>query len=414
MSHESKVKFQNKVKEMKEFFISYYNEEPEFLFSSPGRIELIGNHTDHNHGKVLVGTLDLSILALVRKTNDNYLVYKTEGFNEMKISLDSLLIKKNEYYQSIGLIRGVLFYLKELGYKLGGVHITSSTNIFKGAGVSSSAAFEILIGKIMSYCYNDDKISPIELAKIGKKAENNYFNKPCGLLDQCAISVGGVNYIDFEDEENPRVVNVKCYLKKYDIIITNCLDSHSSLSSYYAKIKEDMSSIASLFNKKYLREVNYQDFIARKEEIISKYSIDVYLRGEHFFEENIRVDQALEALKKHDEDLFVRLIDESGESSFNKLKNCYVKDLNENLPKGILFSKSINLEGGTRVHGGGFAGSFLSFVKKDQTKEFLYQMRKRYGRNNVRKINLSRYGTRCVGLVEDILKEEYLDESKRN
>ena len=247
MSLESKARFQNKIKEMRDFFISYYKEEPVFLFSSPGRIELIGNHTDHNHGKVIVSTLDLSILALVKKTDDNFFVYKTDGFNEMRIDLNSLELRKNEYYQSIGLIRGVLFYLKEAGYKLGGVHITSSTNIFKGAGVSSSAAFEILIGKIISYCYNDDKISSIELAKIGQNAENNYFNKPCGLLDQCAISLGGVNYIDFEDENNPKIINIKCYLKKYDIVITNTLESHSSLSSYYAKIKNDMAMLSDYF-----------------------------------------------------------------------------------------------------------------------------------------------------------------------
>ncbi|MDD7735999.1 MAG: galactokinase family protein [Bacilli bacterium] len=414
MSLESKARFQNKIKEMRDFFISYYKEEPVFLFSSPGRIELIGNHTDHNHGKVIVSTLDLSILALVKKTDDNFFVYKTDGFNEMRIDLNSLELRKNEYYQSIGLIRGVLFYLKEAGYKLGGVHITSSTNIFKGAGVSSSAAFEILIGKIISYCYNDDKISSIELAKIGQNAENNYFNKPCGLLDQCAISLGGVNYIDFEDENNPKIINIKCYLKKYDIVITNTLESHSSLSSYYAKIKNDMAMLSSYFQKKYLREVEYQDYLNCREDLISKYSLDVYLRGEHFFEENIRVEKALEALKNHDEDLFVKIIDESGESSFNKLKNCYVKDLNENLPMGIMLSKSINLEGGTRVHGGGFAGTFISLVKKEQTQDYLKQMRKKYGRNNVRKVTLSKFGTRCVSLVEDILKKEYLDEPKRN
>ena len=414
MSLESKARFQNKIKEMRDFFISYYKEEPVFLFSSPGRIELIGNHTDHNHGKVIVSTLDLSILALVKKTDDNFFVYKTDGFNEMRIDLNSLELRKNEYYQSIGLIRGVLFYLKKAGYKLGGVHITSSTNIFKGAGVSSSAAFEILIGKIISYCYNDDKISSIELAKIGQNAENNYFNKPCGLLDQCAISLGGVNYIDFEDENNPKIINIKCYLKKYDIVITNTLESHSSLSSYYAKIKNDMAMLSSYFQKKYLREVEYQDYLNCREDLISKYSLDVYLRGEHFFEENIRVEKALEALKNHDEDLFVKLIDESGESSFNKLKNCYVKDLNENLPMGIMLSKSINLEGGTRVHGGGFAGTFISLVKKEQTQDYLKQMRKKYGRNNVRKVTLSKFGTRCVSLVEDILKKEYLDEPKRN
>lgn len=383
------------------YFRSYFHEEAEEVFSSPGRIELLGNHTDHNHGKALVGSVDLSILAVVRKSDHPYFVYKTEGYNEMKIALDDLKFRPEEKGQSIGLIRGVLFYFKERGYRLGGIQVVTTTNIFKGAGVSSSAAFENLIGRILAYCYNDDAVDSFEIAKISQLAETYYFGKACGLLDQMGSSYGGVNYIDFENDAHPYVRNLRFFFRQYDIVLTYCLDSHTTLTRQYLKIQKDMRDLSSYFGKNYLREVDESEYYARREELIARFSEAVYLRGEHFFEENRRVDLALKAIERRDEAAFVRLIDQSGDSSFSKLKNCYVNDLNENLPQGILLSKKINGNGGTRVHGGGFAGTVLSLVRKEESAAFLSEMQRRFGRNNAKKVRLSRYGTRHIGHLNE-------------
>ena len=397
-------RFINKIKILNEFFKDYFHEDGEDLFSSPGRIELLGNHTDHNHGKVLVGTVDLSILAICKKSEEPYFIYKSQGFQEMKVDINDLEVKPYEYGKSIGLIRGVLFYLKQAGYKLGGVKVITSTNIFKGAGVSSSAAFEILIGKIISYLYNNDTVTHIELARFAQKAEINYFNKPCGLLDQLGISLGGVNYIDFEDVDNPRIEKLNCFFREYDIVLTYCLDSHSSLTSYYAEIKKDMSDVSKFFGKKYLRELTLGDLHENKEKIIEKLGERAYYRGEHFFEENKRVDEALQALKTHDEAKFVELIDDSGNSSFYKLKNCMVHSINENLPQGLILSKRIIKNGGTRVHGGGFAGTMIAFVSKKESESYIKTLRNKFGPRNVVKVRLSKNGTRYIGSVKEIIK----------
>ena len=413
MTEKGNLSFKRKIEKLSAYFNEYYHEKPEYIFSSPGRIEIIGNHTDHNNGKVIVGSINMCILAVVKKTKQNCLIYKTKGFGEMKIDYNDLEIKTSEYGQSIGLIRGVVNYLKKFGYKLGGVEIATVTNIFKGAGVSSSAAFELLIGKILSYCYNDDQISKIDLAKIAQLSEINYFNKSCGLLDQMGISFGGVNYIDFKNVEHPVVRNLKFSLNKYQIVLINTLDSHSKLSKNYNQIKSDMNLVANYFNKKVLRMVSYNELKQNKDQLIEKLNENIYLRAEHYFEENHRVDLAFKAIKNQDEEKLISLINQSGESSFYKLKNCYVNSIEENLPKGILYSKKINLEGATRVHGGGFAGTMISFVKKSEAHDYIKKMQKMFGNRNVRKISLCSKGTCFVDKVENIVGENN-NGSKRN
>lgn len=403
MIDERRKRFKNKIMTLANFFRSYYHNNPEYLFSSPGRIEILGNHTDHNHGKVIVSTIDLSILALVRKTKNHYLTYKTDGYKEMKIDLNDLSVKPDEFNQSIGLIRGILFFIKQNNFHLGGLEIITTTNIFKGAGVSSSASFELLIGKIVSYCYNNDRISKLLLAKIAQKAEIIYFNKKCGLLDQMGISFGGVNYIDFRNCEKPLVKKMKFNLQNYDIILTYCLDSHSQLNKQYNSISEDMKKLASEFKMQYLRDVEENDFYQKKNQLITKYGLNTYLRGEHFFKENHRVDEFLDAIKNNDEKKIISLINESGESSFYNLKNCYINDINENLPQGILFSKRIINDGAVRVHGGGFAGTMIAFVNKNESKEYINQMQEKFGKKNVKRLSLTSSGARFIGKINDIL-----------
>lgn len=416
MLSSARLRFVNKVYFLNKQFFDHYHHDAADLFTSPGRVELIGNHTDHNHGKVIVGTVDLSILALTNKIDYQKFIYKSKGFDEMIIDLEDLDVHKEEFGKSIALIRGVLFYLKEAGYQIGGVEVMTSTNIFKGAGVSSSAAFEMLIGKIMSYYYNDDKISNLELVKIAQKAETIYFNKPCGLLDQIGVSSGGINYIDFIDEENPIIENIDYNFNQYDLILTYCLDSHSKLVSNYSQIKDDMRLVSNFFDKGYLREVSYQDFISKKDEIIHKLGERRYYRAEHFFEENERVEKAYQFLKEKNESEFVKLINQSGYSSFYKLKNCYHISIKENLPQGLILSKNIINDGATRVHGGGFAGTMIALVKKDESMSYLKIMKEKFGEKNVTKLRISKFGTRHVSTLSDILNErgQYYDSSRFN
>jgi galactokinase len=399
---QKKSRFALRVEKLVKDFVNYFKEEPEDVFSSPGRIELLGNHTDHNHGKVMVSSIDLNILAVAKKTDKNYFIYKTNGFPVMKVMLDDLDKREDEYNQSIGIIRGVLFKMKELGYNIGGVEVVTTTTIFKGAGVSSSAAFENLITKIVSYYYNEDKIQPFEEAQIGQFAESVYFNKPCGLLDQSGIAFGGVNYIDFKSTVEPEIISLNSTLKDFDFVLINTRDSHSQLTANYAEIKDDMFALASYFNKEVLREVDENEFFAKKEELIKKFSMRAFLRGKHFFEENHRVEKALKALQDGDQETFIKMVNESGESSFYQLKNCYVNNEEENLPKGLLLSKKIIKHGASRVHGGGFAGTMLAIVDKKETYDYIKEMRKIYGDNNVKKIALNKYGTRFVTKIKDI------------
>lgn len=403
MAEVKKSRFVTRVESLSKYFYSLYNETPEEVFTSPGRIELLGNHTDHNHGKVLVSSIDLNILSVSKKTNDNKLVYQTKGYPIMEVDLDDLTLREEEYGQSIGLIRGVLFKMKELGYKIGGVKIATTTTIFKGAGVSSSAAFELLIARMMAYYYNDNKIDAFTLAQIAQFAECVYFNKPCGLLDQSGISLGGVNYIDFKDINKPVIETVTFPLTGFDLVLTNCVDSHAQLTHLYAKIKEDMLVLSNYFGKDYLREISSEEFFSKKDELIKKFGEDVYLRGKHYYEENVRVEKAFECVKNYDVEGFIKYINESGESSFYQLKNCYVNGTNENLPQGILRSKEIIKHGAVRVHGGGFAGTIIAIVDKDETIEYMNAMKELFGSKNVKRIALNRYGTRFVCMVNDAI-----------
>ena len=208
------MKLETRIRILKGKFLKRMGVEPNDIFLSPGRIELLGNHTDHNNGKVLVSSIDLNIIAACAKRNDNKVVFYSKGYKKMEVSLKRLGKKVEEEGQSISLIRGVLFKMKELGYKIGGFTVVADSSVPKGAGVSSSAAFEVLIAKIVSYYFNEDSIPAFELARIAQFAETTYFNKPCGLLDQTGIALGGINYIDFKDISKPEIKNITDAVQK--------------------------------------------------------------------------------------------------------------------------------------------------------------------------------------------------------
>lgn len=387
------MRTETRINKLKKRFELKFKSSPTDVFSSPGRIELLGNHTDHNNGKVLVSSVDLNILAVASKRDDNKVVFYSHGYKRMEVSLNRLKSRENEYGTSLGLIRGVLFKMKELGYNIGGFSVCSDSTIFRGAGVSSSAAFEVLIAKIESVYYNNDSIAPFELAKISQFAESVYFNKPCGLLDQSGIALGGVNFIDFKSTKEPEIKNLKVNIKGYQFIIINTGDDHTQLTPCYAAIKDEMKEVSHFFGKEVLREVDESEFLAKENEIIEKTSKRAFFRAKHYFEENRRVQTAYDALMKKDYLTFFKMMDESGTSSYYQLQNCYVNDENEKLPEALRFAKEVDPECYSRVHGGGFAGTMLMIVKKNKLKEVYPLLVEKFGRENVMRVSLSENGT---------------------
>lgn len=381
-------------------FEKKFHESPKDIFSSPGRIELLGNHTDHNRGKVLVSSVNLNILAAVAPRDDGRIIFYSHGYKRMEISLSRLKIRENEYGTSQALIRGVLFRMKQLGYRIGGFSVTSDSTIFKGAGVSSSAAFEVLIAKILSVYYNGDSISAFGLAEIAQFAESVYFHKPCGLLDQSGIALGGVNFIDFRSTEKPEIKSVIPHIHGYQFLLINTGDDHTKLTPHYAQIKDDMKAVAAVFGKEYLREVEEKEFADRKDEVIRCTSERAYLRAKHFFEENERVQEAYDALLRKDIVRFFQMMDQSGISSYYQLKNCYVESEKEKLPSALRFAKEIDPECYCRVHGGGFAGTMLMIVRKEKVKDLLPKLEQLFSKENVMKVSLSDRGTHLLRHLE--------------
>jgi len=374
-------------------FIDCFHESPTDYFESPGRIELLGNHTDHNHGVVLVSSVNLAITCAASKRKDNIIHVNSIGFRPMTIDINDIEKKEKEFGTSLALIKGVLYKMKNLGYKIGGFNATLTSTVPNGAGVSSSAAFEVLISKILSYYYNDDKILPFELAQISQYSESVYFNKPCGLLDQSGISLGGINYIDFKDINNPVIDNIKVEIPGYQFIIINTGDDHTKLTPYYKAIKDDMANVSKMFNASYLRDLDMNQVLSQKDKIIKELGENAYLRAKHFYEENIRVMEAYKALGNHDFEIFLQKLDESGTSSYYQLKNCYCESEDEKLAKALRFVKTVDKECYSRVHGGGFAGTMLMIVKKENLEKDLKELYNYFGEKNVMLVSLNPLGT---------------------
>lgn len=375
-------------------FRYHFNEDADSIFSSCGRVELLGNHTDHNHGKALVASIDMDILAAANASDEPMIQFISEGYDPMNISLDDLEMKEKEKGTSSSLIRGVLKGFQDHGYKIGGLKVKSSSNIWRGAGISSSAAFELLICELLNYYYNDNALNMVELAKIGQFAESAYFGKPCGLLDQLGVALGGVNYIDFADVENPRIEGIQTHIDGYQMILVNTGGNHSELTSHYAQIKEDMLQVATLFNQPYLNKVDSKEFIKRIPYVYRKLGGRAVLRGMHFFDENKRVLYAFNSLRNGNISGFLDAVNRSGESSYKYLQNCYVPgESQQSIPLGLTLTRKLLKSGAFRVHGGGFAGTILTFVPFDQVKSFFELMHALYGENSAFRVMIRNHGT---------------------
>ena len=346
------------------------------LFSAPGRTEIGGNHTDHQHGCIIAGSVNLDVIAAVSFNNENIVRIKSKGYPMDEVSLDDLEIHKEEYDKAISLIRGVLKKISSMGYEIKGFNAYTESNVMKGSGLSSSAAFEVLIGTIVNNLCANNEISPVEIAKIGQFAENVYYNKPSGLLDQMASSVGAVVAVDFKDNDAPVVRKVDFNLSDYDhsLCIIDSGADHADLTHEYAAVTEEMRLVSEFFGKKFLREVSKSDFMANLKDIRKAVNNDrAILRAIHYFNDSDRAVAETEAVEKGDFTEFCKLNRESGRSSFMYLQNVYASSM----PKSQAVSLTLALcdeilgdKGSFRVHGGGFAGTVQAFVPNDMVDEF--------------------------------------------
>ena len=367
------------------------------IYSAPGRSEVGGNHTDHQYGKVLAASINLDAIAIVAKTDDSIIDIKSEGYDRIQVHLDSLQPRKEEEGSSEALTRGVAARLKEEGYVIGGFQAYATSDVLNGAGMSSSAAYEVLVGNILSGVYNEGKASPILLAQIGQYAENEYFGKPCGLMDQMASSVGGLINIDFEDPKNPKVKQVKVDFEEYghSLCIVDTKGSHADLTDDYAAIPQEMKQVANFFEEDVLRKVDKNEFYLNLPKIREILGDRAVLRAIHLFEENKRVDEQVQALEQHDFETFKKLIKASGDSSFKYLQNVYSSHEinNQSVSIGLAISDTILQEKGvSRVHGGGFAGTIQAFVPNDIVDIYKKDIEHVFGEGSCHVLKVRKYG----------------------
>ena len=383
------------------------------IFSAAGRSEIGGNHTDHQRGQVLAASLNIDSLAIAAAVSENTITLYSEGYDTYTIDLSSLDPIASEAGSTVSLIRGVAAGFARKGFKTGGFNAYVTSDVLGGSGLSSSASFESLIGVILSGLYNDNKISAVDIAKIGQYAENHYLEKPCGLMDQMACSVGGFVHIDFAkcsdddpffDDSYPKIERIEFDPEDYgySLVITDTKASHADLTDEYAAIPKEMKEVAAYFDKDVLSEVDEDDFLAAIPVIRQKTGDRAIVRAIHFFEENKRVMAEAKALLAGDFDGFLGSFAASAKSSFEYLQNVFcIKDAKAQSMSVALAVSDIVLsfpeKGAARVHGGGFAGTIQTFVKKEYADEYIAAMNALLGEGASKKYHIRKYG--CIMII---------------
>lgn len=374
-------RFESLIDKHKELF----KRDDVMLFSAAGRSEIAGNHTDHNLGLVIGATINLDTIACVSKRDDSRVIIASEGFPVVDVDISDLEVKSAEKNTTEALVRGIAKAFKERGIEVGGYQANTTTRVLKGSGLSSSAAIEVLAAEIFNNIYGSDKLDPVELAKIGQYAENVYFGKPSGLLDQISCAHGGIVGIDFKDPKNPLITPLDVDFEEhgYALVITDTKGNHADLTEEYASVPPEMRMVASYFGKDNLREVEYADFISNIKEIREKLKNDrAILRAYHFFKENERVALMLQELKDESIDTFLMLVEESGNSSFKYLQNVYPSSSpsEQGLSLALALSEDVlEGEGASRVHGGGFAGTIQAYVPEYMVDKYIKRMESVFG-----------------------------------
>lgn len=381
-----KIRYENAFNKFKETF----NSDCAYICSSSGRVEVLGNHTDHNGGKVMSCAISLDTLAFFLPNNLRKINVFSEGYGKISVDLNDL--SETDKGTTEALIKGVAKWFIDNGLNVGGFNAYVTSTVLNGAGISSSAAFEVLISEIFNFLFNEGKVTYEQKVKSAHFAENVYFGKPCGMLDQTAIAYGGLKKLDFADKNRIKVDNVEGNLDDYTLILINTGGSHENLTDEYAAIPAEMKAVAKAFGKERLIDVSEDEFF--NSDKLKDLPDRAVLRAIHFFEENKRVDNAEQALNRGDYSAFLNCVKESGVSSLYKLQNCYVAGSREQpIPKALAVAERFLNGGANRVHGGGFAGTILNIVKNEDTEQFVENTSKFFGKENVIKLKVRKIGT---------------------
>nr|MCR4649289.1 galactokinase [Lachnospiraceae bacterium] len=354
--------------------------------------------TDHQHGEILAASINLDSIAVVSKTDDKKIKLVSGDFLMVTVDTENISKPGSGYGKSKSLIEGVCRGFKDRNLNVGGFNAYVTSDVLIGAGLSSSAAYETLLGTILSYMFNDGKVSSSEIAVIGQFAENVYFGKPCGLMDQMACSTGNLVHVDFSNTENPFTERIDYDLSAngYSLCITDTKGSHADLTDEYAAIPKEMKEVASIFGKEVLLGITMDDLLVNAPEIREKAGDRAMLRAIHFINENERVKEGVKALKENDTKEFLKLIRLSGHSSFEYLQNVYASadTKNQNISLALAVSDSVldKENESFRVHGGGFAGTIQAFVKNENVAKYKEAMQKLFGEDSCHVLKIRKYG----------------------
>lgn len=385
-------------------FTALYGEtEDARLFSAPGRTEVGGNHTDHQHGCVLAGSVNLDVIAVAAPNNDGVVRIKSHGFDMDEINLSVLEPQPEENGKAAGLIRGMCALFAEQGLKIGGFNAYTTSNVLKGSGLSSSAAFEVLVGVILNNLFNNGTgIDAVNIAKLAQKAENIFFGKPCGLMDQMASSVGGFSAIDFNDPANPIIEKASFDLAAhgYSLCIVNTGGNHANLTEDFAAITRQCKQVSNAMGKEFLRDVDETAFYSNIAALRDEFGDRAVLRSIHFFDDNKRAIAEKEALQQDRFEDFLALITQSGNSSFKYLQNVFSVSAPEEQGLSLalaLTERYLNGKGACRVHGGGFAGTVQIFLPNELLDGYKAMIEDVFGEGNCYVLNIRPVGGYALG-----------------
>ncbi len=382
----------------------FHDDTSVYLISAPGRTEIGGNHTDHNRGKVLAAAVNLDTLAAVSPRRDMTVNIHSEGYQPLSVDLNDLSIHEEEKGATASLVRGVAFKMKEAGLQIGGFDAVMTSTVRGGSGLSSSAAVEVLLCAIFDQLFNDNQLDAKQRAIFSQFAENVYFGKPSGLMDQMASSVGGLAYIDFkEDDPEVRALQYDFAEKGYALVVVNSGGSHDDLTPDYAAIPAEMRAVASYFGQQTLRDVLPEQFMQAipllRTALKGQNADRAILRAAHYFAENRRVSEEVDALQNNDLSAFLKLIIESGRSSYCYLQNIFSNASRQELALALMLSEvQLRRAGAWRVHGGGFAGTTLNFVPQKQLDHFVHEMESVFGAHSCDILDIRPVGPYCLKL----------------
>ncbi|MDD2591380.1 MAG: galactokinase family protein [Erysipelotrichaceae bacterium] len=378
----------------------YFNDDNISVFKTPGRIEICGNHTDHQNGQIIAAAIDVDTIAVVSKAN--HITIYSEGFSVIKLTLDDIGFKEEEKFTSIALIKGVLNRFRQIGLNVGGFNAYITSNINSGSGMSSSANFTVLIATIIDHLYNQSKTDKIEIAKIAQYSEVKYFCKPVGLMDQLACAFGGIIHVNFKEPDSPVVTKIDNIFKKHNQILALVMTrtSHENLNNEYSAIVDEMKMVAKHFDQDLLSQLSHDFFYDNVDKLININNERAILRSHHFFTENERVEKLLAAINNDNLDHVHILLKQSGYSSYMYLQNVYLPNdhINQNMALILAMTEYFfnDKMASFRVHGGGFGGTIL--VCMDESLGFLYKqfIEKLTGANTCKFVHIDEQGSICL------------------